>query len=190
LLSLTRTLLTPVVLALTLAVIVAVVLVVLLHGTGRGRSGAAPHGSADGSRTPSARSVSPNPSAPIRWSTVVPRLDCAGVGTVVDARAIGDLNGDGRNDAVIGVHCDAGAGSPPSVVDVFLDEAGSPQLLGEVVSTDDDLLVKGVSLHERILTVRALGYSPGTPRCCPDKTVVRSWRVTGVAGASRLVPVH
>ena len=185
-LSLTRALLTPVVLALALAVIVALVLVVLVHGT----SASARQSSPKSSRTPASHPASSVPSGPIRWSMVVPRLDCAGVGTVVDARVLGDLDGDGRTDAVISAHCDAGAGSPPSVVEVFLDKGASPQRLADVVTTGDDLIVERVSMRQRVLTVRALGYSRGTPRCCPDKSVIRSWRVTTVAGTARLVRVH
>jgi hypothetical protein len=132
LLALTRTLLAPVVIALAIAAIVAFVVVVVLRGGSSGTPSAEASrpsgGRAPGSPTATPSTSMPSTSSPsasvarpkVRWSKVVPTLSCGGVGTVVDALATGDLNGDGHPDAVISAHCDAGAGSPPSVVEAFL----------------------------------------------------------------------
>jgi hypothetical protein len=191
LLALSRTLLTPVVVALAIAAVVAFVVVVVVRGSGSASPPASgrPSGTAAASRSAS-RPSAPSPRPRVHWSTVVPGLSCAGVGTVVDARAIGDLNGDRRPDAVISAHCDAGAGNPPSVVEVFLDQAGHPRSLGDVVSASDDLLVQRVGVRGGLVSLKAKGYSPGTPRCCPDRTVDQTWRVRSTAGTARLVRVH
>jgi hypothetical protein len=191
LLALSRTLLAPVVLALAIAAVVAFVVVVVVRGSGSGSppTGSRPSGST-GSSSSAPRSSVPSPRPRVHWSTVVPRLSCGGVGTVIDARAIGDLNGDRRPDAVISAHCDAGAGSPPSAVEVFLDDAGRPRSIGDVVSASDDLLVQRVGLRSGVISLKAMGYSPGTPRCCPDRTIDQTWRVRSSAGTARLVRVH
>jgi hypothetical protein len=187
----TRALLTPVFIAMAIAVIVAFVVVVLVRG---GASTTPP--AATGSPTPTNASSSPafpTSSAPpvaVHWSSVVPTLSCGGVGTVVDARVISDLNGDGRPDAVISAHCDAGAGSPPSVVEVFLDVSGRPRPLGDVVAIKEDLLVERVGVRRGVITVNAQGYTAGTARCCPDRTVNERWRVETTAAMSRLVRLH
>jgi hypothetical protein len=188
----TRTLLTPVFIALAIAAVVAFVVVILVRGGGSSAAPAASatDGSPSASRTPSASAPSSAGRPAVRWSTVVPTLACSGVGTVVDRRIVGDLNGDGRPDAVISAHCDAGAGSPPSVVEVYLDVAGTPHALGDAVSIDDDLLVQRLSLHLGLITVQAQGYTRGTPRCCPDRTIKQTWRVRTAAGKPRLLRVH
>jgi hypothetical protein len=192
LLALTRTLLTPVFIALAVAAVVAFVVVVLVRGDdpapppatlGRPSDSAHPSSSAE---RPSLSTVTPT----INWSNVIPTLSCDGVGIVVDARAVSDLNGDGRPDAVISAHCDAGAGSPPSVVEAFLDSAGHPRLLGDLVSEKDDLLVQRLGVRRGLVTVRAQGYSPGTPRCCPDRMIDRTWQVHLARGAARFVRTH
>jgi len=178
LLTLTRTLLTPVVLALAVAAVVSFVLVVVLRG----------HSSAP---TQPLDTTTGHQTAGIDWARVVPTLSCGGgVATVVDSRVVSDLDGDGRPDAVIAAHCDAGAGSPPSVVQVLLDRGGRPRLLGELVTPAQDLLVRRLALRGDLVELSAQGYSPGTPRCCPDRALSETWRVRTGSDSRALQRVH
>jgi hypothetical protein len=186
-----RALLTPVLIAMAVAVIVAFVVVVVVRG---GDSTATPPATSP----PTSSSASPSPSlsssAPpakgVRWSTVVPTLSCDGVGTVVDSRVMGDLNGDGRPDAVISAHCNAGAGSPPSVVDVYVAAGAHARLVGTPVRIEDDLLVERVSVRGSEIIVTAQGYTAGTPRCCPDRTIKQTWRVRTTSSGLHLARMH
>jgi len=101
--------------------------------------------------------------------TAVPLpIDCGqvGVAKVFDRRF--DFDGDGAADAILGVRCDAGAGSPPTgVYAVRATEAG-PELVATLVAPDEGVVVRAVTPAADGVRLRAYGYTEQAPRCCPD----------------------
>ncbi len=110
-------------------------------------------------------------------------MDCAGQPVAVDATAYGTFWA-GRASVAVSAHCDAGAGSPPSVLTVLVDSAAQgparPVTTQVLVSEREDLLIDRLSATARGLTATGLGFSGSDiPRCCPDTDVRRTWRWDG-----------
>jgi hypothetical protein len=91
----------------------------------------------------------------------------------------------GQPAAVVVAHCQSAAGSPPDGVYVVSRRGGASHVTGTLVRADDQVDVSRVVRSGDRVEVSGRGYSgPDVPRCCPDVTVSRSWRVVG----DRLVP--
>jgi hypothetical protein len=156
-------------------------------GTMSGAASAPPTGGAPGGPAPSGGSsaggqLGDGTNVP-GVAALVPAMDCDGVGVVVDLRAAGDLDGDGLPDAAVEAHCDAGAGSPPSLVEVWRGTARGFVDLGAAVQVHQDLQVTGVRIGAGVLDVTAEGYSgDAVPRCCPDTSQTLRFHI--VAGPS------
>jgi hypothetical protein len=93
----------------------------------------------------------------------------------------------GQPAAVVVAHCQSAAGSPPDGVYVVSRTHGASRVTGTLVAADDQVDVSRVVRTGDRVEVTGRGYSgPDVPRCCPDVTVSRSWRLAG----DRLVPVR
>ncbi|MER0444706.1 hypothetical protein ABR738_09015 [Streptomyces sp. Edi4] len=107
-------------------------------------------------------------------------LDCAGLGTVVEQKASGDLDGDGAPETVAIVHCDAGGGTPPSGVYVLTRPASKgapPRLVATLVDPKDRKTVTGLTVREGAVAATLLGYSSDdVPRYAPDVRQDTKWR--------------
>ncbi|MFG2633688.1 hypothetical protein ACGFX8_06960 [Streptomyces sp. NPDC048362] len=111
-------------------------------------------------------------------------LDCGPVKALVVKKATGDLDGDGRPEAVAVVHCDAPMGTPPDGVYVLTRPAdgGTPRLVATLVNPKDRSNVTDFAIRARTVTATLLGYSSDdVPSCCPDVKTPAKWRWNGKA---------
>ncbi|MDT0611292.1 hypothetical protein [Streptomyces lancefieldiae] len=120
-----------------------------------------------------ARTAPPDPAA------VTFPLECGPVKAVVQKKASGDLDGDGRPETVAVVHCDAPMGTPPDGVYVITRTAGSgkPRVVATLVNPRDRRTVTDFSVRDDVVLATLLGYSSAdVPSCCPDVTDEAKWQ--------------
>ncbi|MEU9184619.1 hypothetical protein AB0D14_08640 [Streptomyces sp. NPDC048484] len=106
-------------------------------------------------------------------------LDCGPAKVIIQKKASGDLDGDGRPETVTVVRCDAGSGTPPSGVYVLTTPEGSskPRVVATLVDPKDRLSVEELTLRDATITATLLGYSsPDVPSCCPDVDEDAKWQ--------------
>ncbi|MFZ4155972.1 hypothetical protein [Streptomyces pseudogriseolus] len=106
-------------------------------------------------------------------------LDCGPVKLVVKKQASGDLDGDGRPETAVAVHCDAPMGTPPDGVYVLTQAAGSaePRVVATLVDPKDRTNVDDFAVRDGDVTATLLGYSSAdVPSCCPDVRETVKWR--------------
>ncbi|MCF3963328.1 hypothetical protein [Streptomyces fuscigenes] len=135
-------------------------------------------GSPAGSSAPPSKA--PHLAAPDAGTFRFP-LECGTVGTVVTAKASGDLDGDGNPETVAAVRCDSGTGAPPDAVYVLnRDRAGAPRVVATLLGVASrETVGKGFTVRDRAVYATLLGYSSeNVPSCCPDvqQHVSWSWR--------------
>jgi hypothetical protein len=121
-----------------------------------------------------ARSIDREPRP--KWDdAALSKLCPADIPVVVDERRI-----DGRLAAEV-VHCDAGAGSPPSMVVLLAaDHAGRVRVEGIALEEKDQVQVSGLGLRSNVISAAGRTYSSDdVPRCCPDLQFARTWRWDG-----------
>ncbi|MGW0835994.1 hypothetical protein [Streptomyces prunicolor] len=129
---------------------------------------------AAGSQTKSA----PAASAPATTGVAFP-LDCGPVKAVVQKKASGDLDGDGRPETVAVVHCDAGMGTPPDGVYVLTQGAGAakPRVVATLVAPKARETVTTFAVRDGAVLATLLGYSTAdVPSCCPDVKETAKWQ--------------
>ncbi|MGC9501047.1 hypothetical protein [Streptomyces sp. WG7] len=121
----------------------------------------------------------PAHTAPPDPAAVAFPLECGPVEAVVQQKASGDLDGDGRPETVAVVHCDAPMGTPPDGVYVITRDAdgGKPRVVATLVNPRDrrtvtDLAVRGGAVHATLLSYS----SADVPSCCPDVTDHVKWQ--------------
>ncbi|MFF1450966.1 hypothetical protein ACFVYF_22935 [Streptomyces sp. NPDC058274] len=106
-------------------------------------------------------------------------LDCGPAEVLVQKKASGDLDGDGRPETVAVVRCDAGSGTPPNGVYVLTQAAGArkPRVVATLVDPKDRLSVTDFALRDGAVTATLLGYSSAdVPSCCPDEKDSAKWQ--------------
>ncbi len=86
--------------------------------------------------------------------------------------ALGDLNGDGADDAAVILVANTGGSGSFFILAVMLNDGGKPR---QAASTDlgDRVVVKSLAIQTGIITVRMKVHGPNDPACCP--TVHTSW---------------
>ncbi|MFE2582012.1 hypothetical protein [Streptomyces sp. NPDC059378] len=135
---------------------------------------------ATAAQSPGADPVSAPTSAPPPATTGVDfPLDCGPVTAVVQRRASGDLDGDGRPETVATVHCDAGMGTPPDALYVLVQAAGDQhaRVVATLVEPKDRSNVSSLTITDAAIHATVLGYSsPEIPSCCPDVTESVKWQ--------------
>jgi hypothetical protein len=130
---------------------------------------------AAGSRTSATRgdAAPPDPAA-----AAFP-LECGPVEAVVQKKATGDLDGDGRPETVAVVHCDAPMGTPPDGVYVLTRDAdgGKPRVVATLVDPRERRTATALAVRDGAVLATLLGYSSAdVPSCCPDVTDDVKWR--------------
>ncbi|GAA4993846.1 hypothetical protein [Streptomyces hyderabadensis] len=106
-------------------------------------------------------------------------LECGPVKAVVQKKASGDLDGDGRPETVAVVHCDAPMGTPPDGVYVVTrgHDGGKPRVVATLVDPGERRTATELSVRAGAVRATLLGYSsPDVPSCCPDVTDDVKWR--------------
>lgn len=106
-------------------------------------------------------------------------LQCGPLPVLVQEKATGDLDGDGRPETVVSVRCDAGSGTPPNGVYVLTQaaDAKQPRVVATLVDPKDRLTVTDLTVSAGAVTATLLGYSSlDVPRCCPDVDERAKWQ--------------
>ncbi|MFD9463412.1 hypothetical protein [Streptomyces sp. NPDC060027] len=106
-------------------------------------------------------------------------ITCGPTKVLVDKKASGDLDGDGRPETVAVVRCDAGSGTPPSGVYVLTQAEGAkgPRVVATLVDPKDRLSVTDFAVRDGAVTATLLGYSSAdVPSCCPDVKDSAKWQ--------------
>lgn len=106
-------------------------------------------------------------------------LECGPVKAVVEKKASGDLDGDGRPETVAVVHCDAGISTPPDGVYVLTqgDGTASPRVVATLVDPKDRSTVRDFTVRDGAVLATLLGYSSSdVPTCCPDVEEDAKWQ--------------
>ncbi|CAM5457913.1 hypothetical protein [Streptomyces fumanus] len=117
--------------------------------------------------------------APPDPATAAFPLECGPVKALVQKKASGDLDGDGRPETVAVVHCDAPMGTPPDGVYVLTRDAagGKPRVVATLVDPADRRTVTDFSVRDGAVQATLLGYSsPDVPSCCPDLKDGAKWQ--------------
>ncbi|MFG3106634.1 hypothetical protein [Streptomyces tendae] len=134
--------------------------------------------SADKAAAPAPKSA-PAHSTPPDPATVAFPLECGPVKAVVQKKASGDLDGDGRPETVAVVHCDAPMGTPPDGVYVVTrsNDGGKPRVVATLVNPEERRTATELSVHDGVVRATLLGYSSAdVPSCCPDVKDDVNWR--------------
>lgn len=106
-------------------------------------------------------------------------LHCGPTKLLVVKKATGDLDGDGRPETVVVVHCDAGMGTPPDGLYVLTQAAGTttPRVVATLVDPKDRITVTDFAVRDAAVTATLLGYSSSdVPSCCPDVRDNAKWQ--------------
>jgi hypothetical protein len=123
--------------------------------------------------------TAPAHSAPPDPASVAFPLDCGPVKALVQKKASGDLDGDGRPETVAVVHCDAPMGTPPDGVYVITRDTGSgkSRVVATLVDPKDRRTVTDFAVRGGAVLATLLGYSSAdVPSCCPDVTDDVKWQ--------------
>lgn len=103
-----------------------------------------------------------------------------GFGMKIDEIIKGEVTGDRYPDTLVVDSCDSPTASNPQMVEVFdgSSDPASPRRLGILLERDPDYprSVKVRVGPDRTILVEATGLQPDSPRCCPDLTIVASFR--------------
>ncbi|MER7572059.1 hypothetical protein [Streptomyces sp. NPDC126514] len=106
-------------------------------------------------------------------------LECGPVKAIVVKKASGDLDGDGRPETAVVVHCDAPMGTPPDGVYVLTrgTDDEQPRVVATLVDPKDRQTVSEFAVREGAVVATLLGYSTAdVPSCCPDVTDRAKWK--------------
>ena len=106
-------------------------------------------------------------------------IDCGPTKVLVQKKASGDLDGDGRPETVAVVRCDAGSGTPPNGVYVLTQAVDEPEprVVATLVDPKDRLSVTDFAVSDGAVTATLLGYSSSdVPSCCPDVKDLAKWQ--------------
>jgi hypothetical protein len=124
-------------------------------------------------------------SAPVLPPELLPlvtgEVDCAGAPLVQVRQHRYDFTGDGVEDALLAVRCDAGAGAPPSAVFAIAARPKGPEVVDELLKPDNGEVVKDLEAVGPNAVVTTFGFGPTAPRCCPDLQISHTYRWDGTA---------
>lgn len=112
-------------------------------------------------------------------------IECGPFKVLIQQKASGDLDGDGRPETVAVVRCDTGMGTPPNGVYVLTHgtEAGAPaRVVATLINPKDRYTVTDFAVRDAAVTATLLGYSSTeVPSCCPDVKDAAKWQWKGGA---------
>lgn len=91
---------------------------------------------------------------------------------------VGDLNGDGAQDAVVILSANTGGSGAFIYMVVIVNQNGAPkQVATELLG--DRAQIKALNIAGGQLDVDYLGFGPQDPMCCPSQATTRSYRLQG-----------
>jgi heat shock protein HslJ len=94
--------------------------------------------------------------------------------------ALGDLNGDGRDDAAVSLWWSGGGSGTFIYLVVAVDQDGAPQQVAAEF-LGDRVPVQSLTIEQGHLLVEAKGFAPDDPMCCPSLQVTRIYRLSAEA---------
>ncbi|MFG2728014.1 hypothetical protein [Streptomyces canus] len=106
-------------------------------------------------------------------------IDCGPVKAKIQKQVSGDLDGDGRPETVVVVHCDAPMGTPPDAVYVITraKDTGEPRVVATLLSPKTRNTVTDFTVSDGSVLATLLGYSTSdVPSCCPDVKDEAKWQ--------------
>jgi heat shock protein HslJ len=95
-----------------------------------------------------------------------------------DATALGDLNGDGVDDAVVVLVESSGGSGNFRCLAAVLNQNGSPENVATQLIGDREQ-VQSVTIDDAEISVNALTHGPEDPMCCPTQEVTLTYRFDG-----------
>jgi hypothetical protein len=136
------------------------------------------------SSTPGGGTVASDWAAHVDFGSLAhPDLDCsrAGLGGKVDVLKVisADVTGDGVPDAVVRMECAHSASEWPDTVDVYSDTAGTPTMIGSLLTQHDSSYAPTINTHPAGVTLGLARWSKYAPGCCPDLHYTRTFTWTG-----------
>lgn len=107
----------------------------------------------------------------------------ATLSVLVDGIAYGDVTGDGEDEAVVLVTCNAGGNASWTVPLVYgIGQGGGVERLGILDAPDrDDRAVQSASISDGQIVTDEVVFLPDDPRCCPSATGATIWEWDGTA---------
>ena len=100
--------------------------------------------------------------------------------TLLDAYALGDLNGDGIDDAAVLLAENGGGSGVFESLVLVLDVNGAPQQAGQA-ELGDRVLVNSVSIASGAASLDMVVQGPNDPMCCPSLPETQTYRLVGNA---------
>ena len=104
---------------------------------------------------------------------------------LLDQYAIGDLNGEGADDAAVVLVSDMGGSGTFIVLAAVINDGGLPKHVGSA-ALGDRVQIKSVSISQREIVVEVIKHGPKDPLCCPTVPDTERYKLQG----GLLVPVH
>jgi len=98
--------------------------------------------------------------------------------TLLDVHALGDLDGDGADDAAVVLVQSAGGSGSFRYLAVVLNREGSPENVATQLIGDREQ-VESVAIDGTQITVEALVHGPDDPACCPTQPVTLTYQFFG-----------
>jgi hypothetical protein len=99
--------------------------------------------------------------------------------------ALGDLNGDGADDAVVFLSANTGGSGSFVSINAVLNDKGSPRAVS-YLAIGDRVQIKGVAIKGGEITVNVVRQGPNDPMCCPTQEATLKYRLQ----AEKLVVVN
>ena len=99
--------------------------------------------------------------------------------------ALGDLNGDGVNDAAVVLAANMGGSGTFVHLAAVVNQNGTPQHVASV-SLGDRVKIEAMAIKAGVITVDVVTHGPQDPLCCPTQKATKSFRLL----ADKLAPVQ
>jgi len=99
--------------------------------------------------------------------------------------ALGDLNGDGVNDAAVVLAANMGGSGTFIYLAAVVNQNGTPQHVASV-SLGDRVKIEAMAIKAGVITVDVVTHGPQDPLCCPTQKATKSFRLL----ADKLAPVQ
>ena len=97
---------------------------------------------------------------------------------MTDKVAVGDLNGDGKDDAAV-VLASSGGGSGTFIELVAVVDQDGKLYPVDSVSLGDRVIVNSLSIEHQTIVVDMTTHGPSDPMCCPTENVVQTYKLQG-----------